>query len=59
MSDQPNVVDVGQQWSLYSAAQNLSAVLNDPNRGKQVILSISRFIRETIADVVALWFVDL
>lgn len=24
-----------QQWSVYSAAQNLPAVLNDPNRGKQ------------------------
>lgn len=24
-----------EQWSLYSAAQNLPAVLNDPNRGKQ------------------------
>ncbi|KDR08332.1 Vacuolar protein sorting-associated protein 54, partial [Zootermopsis nevadensis] len=35
MSDQPNVVVVGQEWSIYSAAQNLPAVLNDPNRGKQ------------------------
>lgn len=25
----------GEQWSVYSAAQNLPAVLNDPNRGKQ------------------------
>lgn len=24
-----------EQWTLYSAAQNLPAVLNDPNRGKQ------------------------
>lgn len=24
-----------QKWSVFSAAQNLSAVLNDPNRGKQ------------------------
>lgn len=24
-----------EQWSVYSAAQNLPAVLNDPNRGKQ------------------------
>ena len=23
-------------WSVYSCAQNLSAILNDPNRGKQV-----------------------
>lgn len=37
MSDQPNVLVVGEQWSVYSAAQNLPAVLNDPNRGKQVI----------------------
>jgi vacuolar protein sorting-associated protein 54 len=35
MSDQPNVLVVGEQWSVYSAAQNLPAVLNDPNRGKQ------------------------
>jgi vacuolar protein sorting-associated protein 54 len=42
MSDQPNVVAVGQEWSVYSAAQNLSAVLNDPNRGKQVIKLIGR-----------------
>lgn len=41
MSDQPNVVVVGQEWSIYSAAQNLPAVLNDPNRGKQVIELIS------------------
>ena len=25
-------------WSVYSCAQNLSAILNDPNRGKQVSL---------------------
>ena len=37
MSDQPNVLVVGEQWSVYCAAQNLPAVLNDPNRGKQVI----------------------
>lgn len=24
------------KWTLYSAAQNLPAVLNDPNKGKQV-----------------------
>ncbi|GLH01415.1 Vacuolar protein sorting-associated protein 54 [Gryllus bimaculatus] len=32
---QPNVVADGQRWTVYSASQNLSAVLNDPNRGKQ------------------------
>ncbi|PNF33403.1 Vacuolar protein sorting-associated protein 54 [Cryptotermes secundus] len=35
MSEKPNVVAVEKQWSLYSAAQNLPALLNDPNRGKQ------------------------
>nr|CAD7451911.1 unnamed protein product [Timema tahoe] len=25
----------GQQWTIFSAAQNLPAVLNDPNKGKQ------------------------
>jgi vacuolar protein sorting-associated protein 54 len=24
------------KWTMYSASQNLSAVLNDPNKGKQV-----------------------
>lgn len=33
MSDMTPGTD--QQWSVYSAAQNLPAVLNDPNRGKQ------------------------
>lgn len=33
MSDMTPGVD--QRWSVYSAAQNLPAVLNDPNRGKQ------------------------
>lgn len=32
MSD---MTPAAEQWSLYSAAQNLPAVLNDPNRGKQ------------------------
>lgn len=34
MSDTASVSDE-QKWSVYSAAQNLPAVLNDPNRGKQ------------------------
>jgi vacuolar protein sorting-associated protein 54 len=35
MTEKLNVVAVGQQWSVYSAAMNLAAILNDPNRGKQ------------------------
>ncbi|XP_067009961.2 vacuolar protein sorting-associated protein 54 [Anabrus simplex] len=34
-SETPSIVADGQQWTLYCASQNLPAVLNDPNRGKQ------------------------
>ena len=30
-----DMTPAAEQWSIYSAAQNLPAVLNDPNRGKQ------------------------
>lgn len=30
-----NMTPAAEQWSLYSAAQNLPAVLNDPRKGKQ------------------------
>ena len=39
MNNQPNVVADGQQWTVYSASQNLAGVLNDPNRGKQVSIN--------------------
>jgi vacuolar protein sorting-associated protein 54 len=48
MTEKPNVVSVGQQWSVYSAAQNLPALLNDPNKGKQVILLTNVVIREKL-----------
>lgn len=32
---QPPTQPVAEKWSVYSAAQNLPAVLNDPSRGKQ------------------------
>jgi vacuolar protein sorting-associated protein 54 len=35
MTEKPNVVAGGQQWSVYSAALNFPALLNDPNGGKQ------------------------
>ncbi|XP_016838193.1 vacuolar protein sorting-associated protein 54 [Nasonia vitripennis] len=35
----------GSSWSVYSAAQNLPAVLNDPNKGKQ-----SNFLTKTWGD---------
>lgn len=53
MSEKPNVVAVEKQWSLYSAAQNLPAILNDPNRGKQVILLTNEDVRGTVVAVVA------
>ncbi|XP_046388598.1 vacuolar protein sorting-associated protein 54 isoform X3 [Ischnura elegans] len=34
-SESPNVVNDGAKWSIFSSTQNLPAVLNDPNRGKQ------------------------
>jgi vacuolar protein sorting-associated protein 54 len=46
MTEKPNVVAEGQRWSVYSAAQNLPALLNDPNKGKQVILLTNEVIRE-------------
>lgn len=45
MTEKPNVVAVEQQWSVYSAELNLPAVLNDPNRGKQVILLTNEDVR--------------
>jgi hypothetical protein len=53
MTEKPNVVAVEQQWSMYSAAQNLAAILNDPNRGKQVILLTNEDVRGTVVAVVA------
>ena len=35
-SDAPHLVTEGSKWTVYSGSQNLPAVLNDPNRGKQV-----------------------
>lgn len=35
-SDAPHLVTEGTKWTVYSGSQNLPAVLNDPNRGKQV-----------------------
>ena len=35
----------GSSWNVYSAAQNLPAVLNDPNKGKQ-----SNFLTKTWGD---------
>lgn len=37
--------EASTSWSFYSAAQNLPAVLNDPNRGKQ-----SNFLTKTWGD---------
>lgn len=41
-----NLDSGSEQWDLYSAAQNLPAVLNDPNRGKQ-----SNFFTKTWGDM--------
>jgi vacuolar protein sorting-associated protein 54 len=46
MTEKPNVVAEGQPWSVYSAAQNLPALLNDPNKGKQVIVITNEVSRE-------------
>lgn len=35
-SDGPHLATEGSKWTVYSGSQNLPAVLNDPNRGKQV-----------------------
>lgn len=32
----------GPHWTVYSTAQNLPAVLNDPSRGKEVSMEISQ-----------------
>ncbi|KAK3932956.1 Vacuolar protein sorting-associated protein 54 [Frankliniella fusca] len=34
-SDAPHMVTGSSKWTVYSGSQNLPAVLNDPNRGKQ------------------------
>lgn len=34
-SDAPHLATEGSKWTVYSGSQNLPAVLNDPNRGKQ------------------------
>ncbi|XP_071445238.1 vacuolar protein sorting-associated protein 54 isoform X2 [Hetaerina americana] len=34
-SESPNLANDGTKWSIFSSTQNLPAVLNDPNRGKQ------------------------
>lgn len=34
-SDAPHLVTESSKWTVYSGSQNLPAVLNDPNRGKQ------------------------
>jgi vacuolar protein sorting-associated protein 54 len=47
MTEKPHVVAVEQQWSVYSAAQNLPAILNDPNRGKQVILLTNKDVKSS------------
>lgn len=42
-SDAPPLVTEGTKWTVYSGSQNLPAVLNDPNRGKQVSTSVSSY----------------